>query len=148
MENETKRIMPLSFVVCGTCGKRSWKGGGTRAAGTAHARQRGRKDSFWPHVPSQHSQNTYIICEGIYICNMYIYIINPVILEYPFFQLCSWTRTKLHLEYAHISCSSVFSPFGLCSGSLCTPLCSLFLFFFSSSFHILIWFFITLCSEK
>ena len=31
-----------------------------------------------------------------------IYIRYPVILEYAFFQLCSWTRTQLHLEYAHI----------------------------------------------
>ena len=66
--------------------------------------------------------------------SIYIYIINSAILECPFFQLCSWTRTHLHLEYAHISCSFVFSPFGLCSGSLCTPLCSLFLLFFQAVF--------------
>ena len=42
-----------------------------------------------------------------------IYIMHPAHIEYAFFRLCSWTRTKLHLEYAPISCLFVFSPFEL-----------------------------------
>ena len=149
MENETKRIMPLSFVVCGTCGKRSWKGGGTRAAGTAHARQRGRKDSFWPHVPSQHSQNTYIICEGIYICNMYIYIYNQPrylrISVFPIMQLNSNATPLRICPHFVLICFLPIWP--LLWKPLYTSMQPVSAFF-SSSFHILIWFFITLCSEK
>ena len=49
---------------------------------------------------------------------IYIYIIYPTHIEYAFFQFCSWTRTQIYLEYATISCSCFFSPFGLRSGRI------------------------------
>ena len=57
----------------------------------------------------------------MYLYN-YIYIMYPAHIEYAFFRLCSWTRTQLHLEYAPISCSFVFSPFEL---STYHPYCSI-----------------------
>ena len=72
----------------------------------------------------------YIIYYILYIIYYILYIIYyiyhimrySVILEYAFFQLCSWTRTQLYLEYAPISCSCVFSPFEL---STYHPYCSI-----------------------
>ena len=94
-----------------------------------------------PRDPCKRTRKTSVVHLGasksqlVATVVIYIYIRYTVHLEYAFFQLCStWTRTQLHLEYAPISCSFVFSPFGLRSGSLCTSLCSLFLLFFQAVF--------------
>ena len=53
-----------------------------------------------------------------YSIYIYIYIIYPTHIEYAFFQFCSWTRTQIYWEYAPISCSCFFPPFGLRSGRI------------------------------